>query len=165
MHRYMIHPISFRMQLSPEHHSSEWLFSSSCLTPAPVWLCVFLSWWCSSFVGRGYRSLCKSQNSPGKLYTWPRRCCFHLKLVQHFYIMWSTIKFRISNFAIEKKWSTTFLYSSQQKSFGDRAVPMQQAEAVRFTTLSCLTWVYQLSYTVMFTMCMCVCMPTHFYHG
>ena len=99
----MIYPISFRMQLSPEGHSSELLFSSILLTPAPVWLCVFLSLWCSSLVGRGYKSLCRSQSSPSKLYTWPRRCCFHLKLVQYFYIMWSTIKFHISNFAGEKK--------------------------------------------------------------
>ena len=59
----------------------------SCFSPASSWpqclsgLCVFLSLWCSSFVGRGYKSLCRSQSSPGKLYTWPRRCCFHLKLV------------------------------------------------------------------------------------
>ena len=44
IHRYMIHPASFRMQLSPEGHSSELLFSSILLTPVPVWaLCVPLT--------------------------------------------------------------------------------------------------------------------------
>lgn len=49
-----------------------------------------------------------------KLHTWPRRCC----LLETGPILWSTIKFHISNFAGEKKWSTTFLYSLQENLLG-----------------------------------------------
>lgn len=160
IHRYMIYPISFRMQLSQR------VTLLSCFSPASSdpSACGFV---CSSH--------CDAVHLWAeviKVYAGATVAVANFILAQKVLfsfetgpILWSTIKFHISNFAGEKKNDLPHFILITGKICWGQSSSHATGRSCEVHHLSCLTWVYQLSYTVIFTAHVCLCTPTHFYYG